>query len=115
MYAVQMLCYILDTFQCGNQIFLSLDKYDGKEIGFTEVLVCGLFVWLKLIKWQMTCPLLSACQYKKTPAVWAKMEADDVQNYEEIHIMEKKYWKSCSQDFKHKTKEAYNEIRRWQI
>lgn len=50
-YAVQMLCYILDTFRCGNQIFLSLDKYDGKEIGFTEVLVCGLLVWHKLIKW----------------------------------------------------------------
>lgn len=52
MYAAQMLCYILDTFQYdGSQIFLSLDKHDGKEVCFTEVIVCGLLVWHKLIIW----------------------------------------------------------------
>lgn len=35
-----------------------------------------------------------------------------MQNYKEIHIMEKKDWRFCSLDFKHKTKAAYNEIRR---
>lgn len=35
-----------------------------------------------------------------------------MQNYKEIHITEKKDWKFCSLDFKHKTEAAHNEIRR---
>lgn len=40
------------------------------------------------------------------------MEAnDDAKLKKKIHVMEKKVWK-CSPDVKHKTKEAYIEIKR---
>lgn len=64
-----MFYYILDTFKYSYQIFLPLDKCDGKEMPFAEVVACDFLVWHELIKQQMTCPLLSICQYKETPSV----------------------------------------------